>query len=70
MWLDCSILNMSEENLIAFFREKAYMNVNAGSGYGKNCKGFVRVNSACKREELEKCIRMFCEAVIEHQKNI
>lgn len=68
LWLDCRCLKMTEEQLMNFFREKACMDVNAGSHYGSSGKGYVRINIACKREKLEKCIRLFCDAVIEHRR--
>lgn len=68
LWMDCRALRLEEEELIRFFREKAHMDINPGSHYGKNGKGFVRINVACKRESLEECIEMFCHAVLEQRR--
>ena len=49
LWMDCNGLGMTNEELERFMLEKARLWVNQGHIFGKEGKGFVRMNLACQR---------------------
>lgn len=56
LWLDCRKLGLPQEELLKRFLE-AGVRVNDGRNYGKNGDGFVRMNIATARENLEKAFK-------------
>ena len=52
VWVDCSILRRSSEEIEDILLEKEKLWVNAGSMYGKAGEGFIRINIACPRRRL------------------
>lgn len=52
VWVDCSILGRSSEEIEDILLEKEKLWVNAGSMYGKAGEGFIRINIACPRRRL------------------
>ena len=68
LWLDCSGLGLSADELTAFMKQKARWAVNRGPGFGEQGMGFVRVNIACTRASLEKALLDLEKAVNEHLK--
>ncbi|MDO4160492.1 MAG: MalY/PatB family protein [Prevotellaceae bacterium] len=52
VWMDCSVLGFTSEELEHLLIEKASLWLNAGSMYGPSGEGFMRWNIACPRETL------------------
>ena len=54
MWLDCSGMGMSPDELEDFFINRSLVAISKGSGFG-SCGGqFVRMNIGCPRSILAK----------------
>jgi methyl-accepting chemotaxis protein len=53
MWLDCRSLNMSQKNLETFFIKNVKVALNSGSMFGTAGNGFMRVNLATTRQNVE-----------------
>jgi cystathionine beta-lyase len=66
-WLDCRSAEPAQaaEDPYHFFMEKARLGLNDGAGFGKDGKGFVRLNFGCPRsllvEGLTRMKRALCE---------
>lgn len=56
LWLDCRGMGLSEEELHAFWNEKANIWLNDGSAFGKAGEGFMRMNVACPRSTLREAV--------------
>ena len=56
-WIDCRALNMTDEELTAFFKEKCHLMLNAGTFFGPEGSGFVRINLACPRSYVEEAVK-------------
>jgi cystathionine beta-lyase len=54
LWLDCSALNVSSKVLSEFLRQNQGLFLSAGSDFGENGDGFLRMNIACPQELLER----------------
>ena len=52
VWVDCSALKQSSENIVKTLLEKEKLWVNEGNLYGEAGEGFVRINIACPRQRL------------------
>ena len=52
VWLDCRALNLSQEQLMEQFRDKAGVYLSDGAAYGQGGEGFVRLNVGCPRSIL------------------
>jgi len=63
MWLDCSALGFSHEELKAFFYEKAKLGLNDGMSFGESGEGFMRLNIGTSREILEVAMQRLLKAV-------
>lgn len=63
LWLDCRELNMSQEDLVSFFVNKAKLALNDGSTFGENGIGYMRMNLGCPRKILEKALNQLRDAV-------
>ena len=57
MWLDCSELHMSSEELKELFLVKAKVAFDEGQWFQGVGKSFMRLNAACPRSILEECLR-------------
>lgn len=64
LWLDCSKLNLSDNELKDFFVNKAKMGLNQGHGFGKGGSGFMRLNFALPFKVLEEVMDRLEEAYI------
>lgn len=53
VWLDCRGLGLSHEELIELFEKKAGIFLNEGSMFGKEGRGFMRLNVGCPRATLQ-----------------
>lgn len=56
VWLDCSELNLSQENLVSLFVDEAHLALNDGSIFGPGGEGYMRLNVGCPRSILEKAL--------------
>jgi cystathionine beta-lyase len=63
VWLDCRELNMDDEQLKAFMREKARVGLDDGYVFGEGGSGFERINIACPRAILEEALNRIEKAV-------
>ena len=54
MWLDCSGLSMTSEEMVKILASEYKMAVGGGAGYRGNGEHFLRFNISCPRETLEK----------------
>ena len=52
VWVDCSVLNQSSDEIIKNLLEKEKIWVNEGILYGEAGEGFIRINIACPRQRL------------------
>lgn len=52
VWVDCSVLKQSSEEIVKMLLEKEMLWVNEGSMYGEAGEGFIRINIACPRQLL------------------
>lgn len=52
VWVDCSVLQRSSDEIVNTLLEKEKLWVNAGSMYGEAGEGFIRINIACPRRQL------------------
>ena len=51
VWVDCSVLNQSSDEIVKTLLEKEKLWVNKGSLYGETGEGFIRINIACPRQQ-------------------
>lgn len=52
VWIDCSALNKSSDDIVDSLLKKEKLWLNEGSMYGETGRNFVRINIACPRESL------------------
>ncbi len=64
IWLDCRALNLSQPELEKLFIKKAKLALNSGTMFGKEGKGFMRLNVGCPRITLEKALDNLKKAVV------
>lgn len=62
MWLDLRALGMKHEEMLAFCHKNG-LGVVSGRAFGEEGDGFVRVNLATPRANLEQAFTRFCAAV-------
>lgn len=63
LWIDFKALNFGDEELKDFLVHKAGIGLNAGTIFGENGSGFMRMNVACPRVLLEKALDQLKVAV-------
>ena len=63
LWLDCSGLGLSREQLDRFMIDEAELWLDGGSLFGEEGNSFQRINAACRRETLEKALEQLKAAV-------
>jgi len=59
MWLDCSKMGLSHDELVEFFVYKAKLGLNDGKSFGKTGDGFMRLNIGTSKEVLEVAMNRF-----------
>lgn len=64
LWLDCRGLGLSQPELNDFFVKKAKLGFNSGTGFGPEGAGFMRMNIATQRANVEEAMRRMREAVL------
>ena len=66
LWLDCRRLKMSDEQLKHFFVHKAGVGMSPGTLFGKEGKGFMRMNIGAPRQIIAKALenirKQICKA--------
>lgn len=63
VWLDCRGLGLDQDALVDLFVNKARVALNDGEMFGSQGKGFMRLNVATPKSELEKILVRIKEAV-------
>lgn len=63
IWLDCRKLNLTHEALVDLFVNKAHLALNDGEMFGKEGKGFMRLNVGCPRSVIKKALESLKKAV-------
>ncbi len=63
VWLDCRQKGLSHDELVDLFVNKARVALNDGEMFGKEGKGFMRLNVATPRSELKRILDRIRDAV-------
>lgn len=63
LWIDCSLLGLTPDELNDFFIREAKVGLNRGISYGEAGKDFMRINIACPPELLTEGIDRIIHAV-------
>ncbi|MBO5813584.1 MAG: PatB family C-S lyase [Alistipes sp.] len=63
VWLDCRALELSQEDLVELFVDKAHLALNDGAMFGVQGQGFMRLNVGTPRETLHQALRQLQEAL-------
>lgn len=66
-WLDCRGMGLGDKALRAWFVTKAKLGLNAGLSFGKEGSGFMRLNFAVSRMQMEEIIKRLKKALDEYQ---
>lgn len=64
IFLDCRGLDLSQEELVKLFADKAHLALNDGSMFGEPGKGFMRLNVGCPRSVLAQALKQLEAAVL------
>lgn len=64
LWLDCRALELSDKELLAFFVDKAKLGISPGVMFGKEGRGFMRMNFAVPRQVLEQALEQLKNAFL------
>ncbi|WP_374055281.1 MalY/PatB family protein [Rossellomorea sp. FM04394] len=67
IWMDCTDLGMTGEELCTFFLEKARVKFDEGFKFGQSGHTFVRMNIACPKERIDLALRRMHEAILEYR---
>lgn len=59
MWLDCSKLGLSDDELARRMVDTCRLGMGIGSHYGQQFGQFLRLNIGCTRATLEKAMKAF-----------
>lgn len=63
IWLDCTALNLPQEQLVSLFVEKARLALNDGAMFGVGGEGFMRFNIGSPRSVIEKALDNLKKAI-------
>lgn len=63
IWQNCRDLNLSHDQLLDLFIDKAHLALNDGEMFGPGGEGFMRLNVAEPRSVLEQALLQLEEAV-------
>ncbi|CAA6801888.1 MAG: Cystathionine beta-lyase, type II (EC [uncultured Sulfurovum sp.] len=64
IWLDCSKMGLTQDELIAFFCYQAKLGLNDGLSFGEAGRGFMRLNIGLGKEHLELGMQRLLQAYI------
>jgi len=56
VWIDCSSSGMTSQQIAETLLRKEKLRINAGTMYGPNAEGFIRLNIACPRATLTRAL--------------
>jgi cystathionine beta-lyase len=62
-WLDCREMGISDKALRRFFVEKARLGLSPGVTFGKEGKGFMRLNFAVTSDIMDEALRRLEKAL-------
>jgi cystathionine beta-lyase len=62
LWLDCRELGMDDKRLQEWFNHEVRVGLNPGSSFGKSAKGFMRLNFAHPRSQLNSALAKLAHA--------
>lgn len=57
IWLDCRSLGLDQDGIDKFFLDECKIKLNNGGGFGPDGIGFMRMNIACTRAQVEEACR-------------
>lgn len=63
VWLDCRDMNLTQEELVHLFKDKAGLALNDGSIFGPGGEGHMRLNIGCPRSVLHTAMNALKKAV-------
>lgn len=63
LWLDCSGLNMNDDELSKFFINNAKLGLNSGYSFGEAGSGFMRLNIGTSKEILRQAMQKLYSAI-------
>lgn len=63
VWLDCRALNLTQQELVHLFVNKAKLALNDGSVFGKEGEGFMRLNVGTPLSNIEKALDNLRKAI-------
>lgn len=63
VWLDCRALGLTHEALVELFEKRAGLALNSGKMFGEGGEGFMRINVATPRANLEKALSKLKTAI-------
>jgi cystathionine beta-lyase len=63
VWLDCNDLHLDHDSLVDLFVNKARLALNDGEMFGKEGKGFMRLNVAAPKEVLTEALQRIENAI-------
>jgi cysteine-S-conjugate beta-lyase len=69
IWMDCTELGMTGEELCTFFLNKAKVKFDEGFKFGQSGHTFVRMNIACPKERIDLALRRIHEAILDYRVN-
>lgn len=56
LWIDCSAMRMTEDDIMGFWRDKCGVLPSDGREFGEAGRQYVRLNLACPRENLKRVL--------------
>lgn len=62
MWIDCNALGLGQKPA-DFFKDEADVFMNDGAWFGAGGEGFIRLNFACPRAQLQEALERIAQAV-------
>jgi len=65
IYLDCRKLQLSQEELVRLFVNDAHLGLNDGTMFGKEGKGFMRLNVGCPKSVLQSALEHMEKAIKE-----
>ena len=63
LWVDCRKICANSKDFLTFLREKTGLFLSSGEAYGQGGEGFVRINLATQRSQVEDGLRRLKEGV-------
>lgn len=63
MWIDCRALNIPADDLGKYVLERGRIALSDGAMFGQGGKGFLRMNIACPRSQLDEGLRRLVRAL-------